>query len=266
MINLNKPPLFHQMRALGLNVVHPPRASLRPLDILMLNGRTLCRWGRLDAVFESKKEVPDVSCDQVISNLFGQTKETFVANLGFSLLNSIIAKMGISIGLESAYSDAAELQFSYENITSEFCDAASIDHYINTSKLNPDMKSTQKYLLSNKLYVVTEVYKSNRIAVGAKDASGLSLDIKLTNTALEEASAEVESSSSLSSLFQGSIPLTIGIRAFQIGYKTDGNQCWCELVSANTKLQSKSVNEDSVSNSVLVYKPLEIDTIFEYVE
>jgi len=246
-------PLVNHLKKEGLNVVYPPRENLAPLELMLRTGRQLVRWGDTSDAFDSTYAVPEIEINAAVPNLFKSLSATHDLSIGLSLLSTLLGQAGgKALGLKTAYKDARKLVFSYDGITRDSCDPLKIDKYLNSGQLTAGAVSTSKYLKSDSLYVVAEVYKTAKLSVSAVNESGASIDvdvpeIQLLNDAKVSVSVDKQSEHKL--IYQGNTPLTFGVRAFKIDYVSKSSSVEYHLVKASSKITARKAVSSSAIES-----------------
>ena len=243
---LCKDPLVTHLKKLGLNVVYPPRSSLNPLELMLKQDRKLRRWGETAEAFRSNQKVPQIKSRETVSTIQGEIEATHDLGIGISLLTTIIGQAGAkAIGLKASYKNAKKLMFSYEGVSSDYCDPLAVDKFLNAGALDQSAVSTQEYLESDSLYVVTEVYKSNKLSVTALDDNGSSFEVQVPEIQpLAEANVSIKSDASRqhSLTYEGDTAVTFGIRAMKIDYVSKKGKVFYRLVNASSSISARTAD------------------------
>jgi hypothetical protein len=260
---LCKDPLVNHLKSLGLNVVYPPRANLVPLELMLKQGKKLSRWGDATRAFESSVEIPTTMQNVTVNSIQTDIAAEHDLSIGLSVLGTIFGQVGAKLGLKATYKNAKKLKFTYEGIVSDYCDPLDIDRYLNSGKLDDSAISTQEYLESDSLYVVTEVFKSNKIRVEAQDETGAALEVEIPEIQqVGEANLKVTSENSQNSVlvYEGDTAITFGMRALKIDYVSKRDRAIFRLVKASTSLQGRSVGRSaSLIDESTIYHSLDND-------
>lgn len=260
-----KDPLLTHLKTLGMNVVYPPRSNLMPLELMLRKGKKLSRWGETSEAFLSERQLPDVKANTTVNSIEGHATASHDLSVGLSILTTIFGQMGAKIGLKASYKSAKKLKFVYEGVTSNSCDPLQIDKCINSGTLDDNAVSTADYLKSDSLYVVSEVFQSNKIRVEAQDENGASIEVDVPEIQ-QVGSANIKVNVSANDkgvlVYEGDTPVTFGIRAYQIDYVN----AKFKLKQASSSIGARNLNDkDTLVEAPVLYRSLNGDLDFEFI-
>lgn len=221
----------------GYNVVRVPRAGIEPLDLLGRDDGEMAWLGRLDALWQSPAPFPPLLPAQPASDLEGKRTDNLELNAGLSLLKGVLQMLNAGAGLDAAYSHASTIEFSYTNVKSVSVAPIAIGAYLAQGSTDEHNPVIQRYFLSKKAkgFILTEVLKSNRLKVTAKNSHGESIKVdvdQISATLGANVGISVSQSTESSVVYEGEVPVTFGFRLLGIalvngvwvtrGVKADG--------------------------------------------
>lgn len=226
MAHCNDPRLTY-LNHLGYNVVKLPRAGVEPLQVLGRDGKSLENLGKLGSIWTSTVPVPqpDPPADAISIN--GQKTDNLKLSVGLDILSSVLQGMGVPAPkLETAYSRARSVQFTFVNVHVSSVAPLEVGKYLSSGDLdgsNPFVTYFRDH--DKEAYVITEVLKSNSITVTAKDEHGVSVGVdmpNLQNVLGAKVSVSTAGSTASDLTFQGTQELAFAFKVFGIGY-ANGN-------------------------------------------
>jgi hypothetical protein len=208
----------------GYLIVRLPKADVKPMQILLKQGKDLDRIGELTTLLQTGNTIP---LPQIIENLpaaniSGQRTGDLKIGIGVSLLSSILSAMGgSSASLATKYRQAVTLTFEFHDVLEDRVEIAKIDQYLADADLNPFSRYLSALLEADQLYITTATIKSHKFTVEAKKSDGgtLALSIPEIQNAAGgnvKVSSQVDTTSRIT--YEGNIPLVFGFQAVQLFY------------------------------------------------
>jgi hypothetical protein len=218
-----KDPSLTYLNKYGYNVVKLPRTGIDPLLVL---GRDtgLTSIGTLATVWKTPGPPPQPGPPHPAASVEGQQTEKLDLSIGLKLLANALAAFGATTpSVDFAYRQAAKVQFSLVNVTAVSIDPFVVGEYLATGDLNMNNPFVQRYFDDDdsKAYIITEVLKSDSVAVTATDSSGT--EVKVDVPAISgvvgvgvSVSPSHEGSGTIT--YKGPDAVTFGFKAFEIVY------------------------------------------------
>ena len=213
------------LNAAGYNVVRMPRSGIQPLDVIVRDGKTYERLGRLDEMWMSSHSVPVPGPPQLAANIQGQSTGELKLSIGLKFLAAALAAMGARVpDLGFAYTRAQSVQFEFANVHSTVIDPLTVGDYLQQGDLQARNPFVERYFLDEdaEAFVITEVLQSDQLLVTAKTDSGLdlSVDIPSIQAAVGVAvGVSVKDGRQTQVVYKGSELLTFAFRAFSIVFR-----------------------------------------------
>jgi hypothetical protein len=218
-----KDPSLTYLNKYGYNVVKLPRTGIDPLLVL---GRDsgLTSIGTLATVWKTPGPPPQPGPPHPAASVEGQQTERLDLSIGLKLLSNALAAFGATTpSVDFAYRTASKVQFSLVNVISVSIDPFVVGEYLATGDLNLTNPFVQRYFDDDdsKAYIITEVLKSDSVAVTATDSSGTEVKVDVPAiSGVVGASVSVAPSSegSATITYKGPNAVTFGFKAFEIVY------------------------------------------------
>jgi hypothetical protein len=170
------------LRKFGYNVISLPRAGIRPLTVGFLHeGRRLTELGYLPEIWTSKKPVPVPAAGEEVAKINGQSTEKLKAEVGVDILGNLVEALGADpVKVKAEYGKAKSLAFHFRDVERERITAFALGEYLYEGSLSSKNPFVARYFKpEEKMFVVTEVLKSNGFGVTATDASNAGLDVNV---------------------------------------------------------------------------------------
>lgn len=212
------------LKNIGYVTVRVPRANLRPLQVFEKTGNSLIYRGELSSLFRNGNHaLPQISADEVMSNINGKRSSEQKIGVGISILGNIIGALGGSkLGLETGFKTAAASVFEFQNVYGNAIEPFALEEYLSGADINPALPASAKLLEADKLYVVTGVVKSNKFGFETKNSSGqnIKIDVPVIQQIVGgSVNVERSSSSETKISFEGAHSLVFGVKAMQMVYE-----------------------------------------------
>lgn len=223
-----KDPALTYLSRYGYNVVRLPRGGIEPLDVLGKD-ESLERLGALGDVWSSGVPLPSPSPPRAVADLAGLRSADVDAALGLGILASALAGLGKAVGLPTlaaSYSRARKLQFTFTGAVSVGVDPFAVGGYLAAGSLDLRNPVVARYFGESETreYVITEVLKTDSLAVTSKGEDGVKIGIDHLPIAqaLEGKVSVGRSSTAADELtYKGSEAITFGFKAIEVMY-SDG--------------------------------------------
>jgi len=218
-----KDPSLTYLNQYGYNVVKLPRTGIDPLLVL---GRDtgLTSIGTLATVWKTPGPPPQPGPPHPAVSVEGQQTEKLDLSIGLKLLSNALAAFGATTpSVAFAYQKASKVQFSLVNVVSVAIDPFAVGEYLATGDLNMNNPFVQRYFDDDdsKAYIITEVLKSDSVAVTATDSSGSEIKVDvpaISGVVGVGVSVSPSNESSATLTYKGKEAVTFGFKAFEIIY------------------------------------------------
>ena len=210
------------LKRLGYNVVRHPRAGIRPLDLLGRQGDTTNVVGRLDDLVKgSTQPLPSITTGQAAADINGQDSSSLKLAVGVNVLGSIIGAMGGTLGVETSYTNAKTMKFTYRDVLLDTVVPAAVGQYLTDVEIAGESPLLRQYVLGNgNLYVLTDVALAKTITVKYEVSDGVSAKVDVPAIdGIVGGNVEVTSADAASGTvtYTGQTPLAFGFRCFAVG-------------------------------------------------
>lgn len=166
-----KDPALTYLNQLGYNVVRLPREGIAPLDVLGRDAKALDRLGHLRSIWTSDEPEPPVQPVDA-AGVVGEKTDHLKLSVGLKLLGNILRAMtGQDASVKAAYERARTVQFTFTDVQAEGIDPFEVGRYIAAGDLDAGNPFVDRYFFGDEAetYVITEVLKSNKVTVTARD-------------------------------------------------------------------------------------------------
>ena len=218
-----KDPSVTFLNRFGYNVIKLPRVGIEPLDIIGRDDTT--QWlGPLASVWKSTVPVPAPSGPRPAAPVNGQKTDQLQLNFGLKILANALSAFGATVpSLDSAFTRARNVQFSYTNVTSTVVAPLDAGNYLAAGTLNTANPVVTHYFTGEdtQAFLIVDVLKSDSLTVTATDerGAGVGLDVPAIQ-ALVGAKVELKTAGSGASTitFKGQEPVAFGFIVDEIDY------------------------------------------------
>ncbi|MGE0592424.1 MAG: hypothetical protein AB7G23_09485 [Vicinamibacterales bacterium] len=221
----NSDPALTYLKSFGYSVVRLPRADIRPLLVLVLEGNRLSRLGDLATVLQPGGTIalPTVKQDVPAANIAGQKSRDLSFGVGLSILGNIIGAMGGSkLGLDVAYKNAKSISFEFSDVLADDVDLISLDQFLTDADVNPFSTHVSRLLESDAVYVTSGVIKTKKFIIDARTSDGTSVDVQIPEIQnLVGGNVKVGTSGESASkvVYESAVPLAFGFQAARLYYE-----------------------------------------------
>jgi hypothetical protein len=217
-----KDPSLTYLNRYGYNVVTLPRTGLDPLLVLGRD-QTLTPLGQLATVWKTTGPPPLPTAPQRAANVEGQKTDKLDLSLGLKMLANALAAFGATTpSLEFAYERARKVQFTLTNVWSVGIDPFTVGEYLASGDLNLSNPVVARFLNGDSTaYIVTEVLKSNSVAVTASDSDGMAIGVDvpaISNAVGAKIAVSIGSDQQGAVTYTGPELVTFGFKALEIAY------------------------------------------------
>lgn len=205
----------------GYNVVRLPRAGIDPLDLLGRDGRSMEWLGRLDSLWTSSRPVPQLRPPQPAADIEGKTTSALELSAGLALLKGMLSAFNVGGSLDAAYRHAATIEFGFSNVRVIGVAPLDVGNFLASGSADTANAVVEHYFMDDHTdgFVITEVLKSDRLNVTARNADGGALTVDADQIkGLLDAKVGVTASSTKDATitYEGDTPLTFGFKLFAI--------------------------------------------------
>jgi hypothetical protein len=168
------------LRKFGYNVISLPRGGIRPLTVAFLqDGKRLIELGYLPEIWTSTKPKPTAESAEEVAKINGQSTNALKADVGVSVLGNLIQALGGNPAkAKTEYGKAKSLAFHFKDVERERITAFSLGEYLYDGKLSSVNPFVTRYFIpEEKVFVVTDVLKSNGFGVTATDTTNADFEV-----------------------------------------------------------------------------------------
>jgi hypothetical protein len=170
------------LRKFGYNVISLPRGGIRPLTVAYLQeGKRLTELGYLPEIWKSTKPAPTPEPAEEVARIKGQSTDQLTAKVGIDILGTLVAALGADPAkVKAEYGKAKSLSFHFREVERERITPFSLGEYLFEGTLSAKNPFVIRYFTpEEKVFVVTEVLKSNGFGVTATDTSNDGLEVNV---------------------------------------------------------------------------------------
>jgi hypothetical protein len=217
-------PFVTYLNSIGYNAVRLPRANVRPLQLLMKEGKDLTWLGDVADVFvpEAGTKSPNLEIDVPAGHFSGKRSGQLSLGIGISLLGSIIGALGGGkLGLDAAYKKAKYITFEFTDVFIDQVAPAQLDRFLGGADVSPSSIAVGKMLDADEVFVITSIVKTKKFSVEATTSNGTSLGIdvpEIQNVVKGNVKVSAEGSGATKISYEGNIALAFGFQAVQLYY------------------------------------------------
>ncbi|PTL79885.1 hypothetical protein [Vitiosangium sp. GDMCC 1.1324] len=217
-------PAITYLKRLGYNVVRLPREGIQPLHLLGQQRGTVEYLGSLEKLItQPPSEPPAITRDQAAAGINGQKTENLSFSIGINILKSVLAQFGAGAGIEAQYNQARKVRFEFSNVLADSVEPLAVGQFLKMAEVDADNPVLKQYVLGNgRLYVITQVIKSNEFTVAAEKSGGgsIQLDVpEIQKVVGGKLKVEASVSSQSTVTYKGEKQLVFGFKCFEIGVK-----------------------------------------------
>jgi hypothetical protein len=227
------------LRSFGYSIFRFPRAGAQPLELLYRDGKDLTRLGGLpDLVTAGAVPLPGIQReDRPGIDIEGKETSKMNLSIGLSILGSFIGALGGgSLGLQTAFSKAKTVTFTYAGVTEDRVEVLALEKFVKAGSINNLIPpGTLEKLIDDEVYVVTSVLRTKKIIVNAQAEAGQSVavDVPVIQQAVG-GNLKVEKTGNVESRiqFEGTVPVAFGLQAVQLVFDDTGEFLTTEQLAA----------------------------------
>jgi hypothetical protein len=218
-----KDPSLTYLNKYGYNVVKLPRTGIDPLLVLGRD-KGLTPIGTIGTVWKTPGPPPQPGPPRPAVAMQGQQTEKLDLSIGLKLLANALAAFGATMpSVDFAYHKAAKIQFNFVNVVSVAIDPFVIGDFLATGDLNLNNPFVRRYFDDDDstAYIISEVLKSDSVAVTATDSSGTEIKVDvpaLSGVLGANVTVAPSSEGSAQLTYKGPEAVTFGFKAFEIIY------------------------------------------------
>jgi hypothetical protein len=218
-------PFITYLKSFGYNPIRLPRVNFTPLSVMSKSGKELTWLGSVTDLFISPAWTvpPAVTLNQPSSSIAGQRSGDLSLGVGISILGGLIAALGgNTLGLHTAYQSAKTITFEFPDVLNDYIAPAQLDSYLGNSDVNPASVTLSAMLDADDIYIITNVVKSSKYTIEAKDSRGISVavDVPVLEQAIG-ANLKIAGTSAGNTKvnYEGKTPLVFGFQAVRLFYE-----------------------------------------------
>ncbi|QRK11348.1 hypothetical protein JQX13_15485 [Archangium violaceum] len=220
-------PATTYLKRLGYNVVRLPRENIQPLHLLGRQNGTVEYLGSLEKLITRPPADPPVTTrDQAAAGINGQKTDNLSLSIGINILKGILAQFGAGAGIEAQYQQARKVRFEFSNVLADSVEPLAVGQFLKKAEVDADNPVLKQYVLGKgRLYVITEVIKSNEFTVSAEKSGGgdVQLDVpQLQDVVGGKLKVEASAGQQNTVTYKGDKQLVFGFKCFEVGVK-DGD-------------------------------------------
>ena len=217
-------PFVTVLKSFGYNVIRLPKADVKPMQVLVRQGRDLNRLGDLATLLVTGSSIalPPVTKNTRAGNISGQRTSDLSIGVGLSLMTSIIAAIGgSSVGLDTKYQQAKTATFEFQDVFEDKVDVVKLDQYLADADISPFSRHVADLLEADDLFVTTATIKSTKFTVEAKDSNGAGVQLSIPEIqGVVGGKVAVSGAQSVTSkvTYESPVPLVFGFQAVRLFY------------------------------------------------
>ena len=208
----------------GYMMVALPKASIKPLLLLVKEGKSLSSLdGNIDLLFKAQA-VPIPKCNVVVADISGKKTLEFKLKVGLKFLDSLFSVLKLStakLKAEAIIERDYKVDFCYEEVSEDSVGLLDIDAFLsNAVPLEGQFKQYMDRLKKSKLYIITSTLKSKAFSLDMVDKNGQSLDLNASLKADGKGHAAIQRSKEkgFTIRHQGEEELVFAFKAYRILY------------------------------------------------
>lgn len=127
------------LRRQGYNVVRHPNARIRPTDLVGTQGGETLYLGKLNQLIgESAEGLPSIEENVESAEISGQSSSKMTIAIGANVLGNLIGAMGGNLGVETSYTNAQRIEFSYSGVLNDL--VIPLEEFLNLAKLSQPLE------------------------------------------------------------------------------------------------------------------------------
>lgn len=172
------------LRDIGFNPIRLPSENVKPYDILFRKPGTKSKTSLVGALQDftkspSAKDFPLLSQDLQTTNIQGTQSSEFQIDFGLSILNNLLSALGGGGGnLSTAYQNAKQIQFTYNNVSLDVIRRGALANFLSEQAIPKlDSPFLNFFDEEGEAYMIVEIAKSNQFEVEAFDENGVSIGV-----------------------------------------------------------------------------------------
>lgn len=247
------------LKSLNLNTIRQPQEGVDPLMLLGIYKGARGIIGTLDQLAEPGGVAPQPTVrSSAAANINGKRTSKMPLALGLDILGGVIGAMGGNLGIKASYEAARTVEFEFRDVTLYRPNQIEIGDFLEKSEIRWDHVILKRYLIGDgKLYVITDVVKSKKVAVTAyrSDKSALAIEIPAVQQIVGgKVSVDRDSDASTTITYEGEAELAFGFQAIELAAGQRGDDGEIDVVYRPVRAgdASFSLSRGATSNSVFV--------------
>lgn len=239
-------PLVETLKSYGFNAVRLPQEGLKPLQLLVKNGRNYQSIGNLSSVLNPGPgfPLPPIGDDQQSATIRNIRTGKLGAGIGLSILGDIISALGgSSAGLSASYASAKTITIEFQDVLENRVEIALLDQFLGDADISPGSVHVASLLNADEIYVTTATLKSATFKIDAQqaDGNGLQLDIPAFQAAVAaDLRVQLDQTGASTVIYQGQKPLIFGFQAIQLFYE-DGHYTAFKPLTPRSVAQARTM-------------------------
>lgn len=220
-----KDPFVTFLKSVGYNTIRLPRAEIRPLQILAMEGRDLTWMGDLAEVFrpEPGTTLPRITLDEQAANIQGKRTGDMNIGVALSIMGTVIGAMGGSnLGLDVQYKAAKSASFEFNDVFSDSVSVAVLDQFLGGSNVDARSIMLGKMLDADRIYVTTRTLKSRKLLVEGRQSHGAAVTVDvpvLQGIVGGKVKVGGTGDKTTKVTYEGPTPLVFGFQAVRLFYE-----------------------------------------------
>lgn len=226
------------LRELGYTPIQLPRERINPMDLIgkLGSGGRAKQLGSLTRLVASAGPPPEVIRDEAVGQVTGKKTDRLDVGIGLNLLSKFFSALGVfSASLSAAFARARQVEFYYEDVTSDSVDIVDLRGYLGKRpSLDPNNPVVDDYFIGDgQVAVITRTLKSTGFGVAATDERGNKVDIDVDALRQDLARAGVNASrgSEMKVSFKGTKALVFAFQGLLLRIDTGGLKVADEIPS-----------------------------------
>ena len=216
---------------LGYCVVKVPSSDVEPYLVIGQQVEEFkdkfSHLGQLDSILSDPPHspMPQVQTNVTMADIDGQTTDNITGDVGLNILSVLIAALGGGqLGAAANFKDVYNFKFTFQNVTADEISPVDVGKYVAGRKVDNSNVVVQQYTgSSGKMFLVTEVVKSNKFTVECTNdtGGGVSVNVPATLGIQGDVKVNIDHTNPSKISFEGPKPLTFGFQCFKLIQRPD---------------------------------------------
>jgi hypothetical protein len=192
------------------------------MDLIGIQSGESLYLGHLNQLIgESAEGLPAIEANIESAEMSGQSSSKLSIAIGANVLGSLIGAMGGTLGVNTSYTDARRIEFTFTDVINDLVVPLAVGDYLREADVDAGNLILQQYVLGyGSLYLITKTAKSRKFLVKYERKNGTIAEIDAKALPqLTGGNVTVDSSHAAEGVvsFAGATPLVFGFQCFRVG-------------------------------------------------